>query len=256
MNLQTCGILRVEDRRGYKRGAERLTKMLITGAMDDVLESPEGEVSDHTARDDPGDENNSRIRRGQANRGAGTGPRSDRTMSLATAAREYIWMYDMDHGLSSKEIAVRDGLSVGRIESGAARARELNKRFSQDSPGMPTTGRGRGGHNPPLIPLFPVGAYTPQSPCPHREPIEKGSAFCCMVCHRSGMDEHPALQRDPRTDPAPESKPEPAPEPDLQSKASESLATRKARRRRKFAQRAATAGGCSEESRADDVRSS
>jgi hypothetical protein len=230
--------------------------MLITAAMTNVLESLEGEISVHTARNYPDDENNSRIRREQADRCAGTGSRSDRPMSLATAAREYIWMYDMDHGLSCKEIAVREGLSVGRIESGAARARELNKRFSQDSPGMTIPGKGRGAHNPTLVPLFPVGAYTPQSPCPHREPIERGSAFCCMVCHRSGMDEHPALQRDPRMDPAPESKPEPAPEPALQPKASGSLETRKARRRRKFARQEATAGGCSEESRADDVRSS
>jgi hypothetical protein len=231
--------------------------MLIAAAAADVLESSEGEVSEHLAGDYPGDENNSRRQRGQANRRVETGSRFDRPMSLAIAARDYIWMYDIDHGLCcAKEIAVREGLSVGRIRAGAARARELSKRFSQVSPNMNIFGNNMAVHGHSLIPLFPVGAYTPQSSCPHREPIEKGSAFCCMVCHRSGMDEHPAMQRDSRTDPAPESKPELAPQVAPQPKASESLETRKERRRRKFAQQAETAGGCSEECRADDVRSS
>jgi hypothetical protein len=47
---------------------------------------------------------------------------------------------------------------------------------------------------PRLVPLFPVGAYTPQSMCGHHEPIQRGSLFCCMICHRSGHDDHPALQ--------------------------------------------------------------
>jgi hypothetical protein len=256
MKLQTCGILKVEDRRVHKRGAERSTMMLITAATTGALESSEGEVSEHNVGDYPRNENNSRIHRGRTNRRVGMGAGTDQPMSLATAAREYIWMYDINHGLSDKEIAVREGLSIRRIRSGVERARQLDNRSSQNSQDMTIPGKGRVAHSPPLIPLFPVGAYTPQSPCPHREPIEKGSAFCCMVCHRSGMDEHPALQRDPQTDPAPESKPEPAPQHTLQPKASESLETRKQRRRRKFAQQSAPAGGCSEESRADDVRSS
>jgi hypothetical protein len=47
---------------------------------------------------------------------------------------------------------------------------------------------------PRLEPLFPVGYYTPQSRCPHYGPIERGSVLCCMVCHVSGQDDHPALQ--------------------------------------------------------------
>jgi RNA polymerase sigma factor (sigma-70 family) len=82
---------------------------------------------------------------------------------------------------------------------------------------------------PGLVPLFPVSAFTPQSTCPHRVPIAPGSALCCMVCHRSGIDEHVALQRDPRTDPAPERKPTPPPEP-----GAESRETRRERRRRRF----------------------
>jgi hypothetical protein len=47
---------------------------------------------------------------------------------------------------------------------------------------------------PRLVPLFPVGDYTPHSICGHHGPIERGSLFCCMICHRSGHDDHPALQ--------------------------------------------------------------
>ncbi len=28
----------------------------------------------------------------------------------------------------------------------------------------------------------------------HSGPIERGSVFCCMVCHTSGQDDHPALK--------------------------------------------------------------
>ena len=48
---------------------------------------------------------------------------------------------------------------------------------------------------PQLVPLFPVGNYTPDSQCGHREPIQEGSAFCCMICHMSGQDEHPAVRK-------------------------------------------------------------
>ena len=54
--------------------------------------------------------------------------------------------------------------------------------------------------------LFPIGAFTPRSACPHHGPIRTGSDFCCMVCSQSGVDDHPALMRDPRTDPRPERK--------------------------------------------------
>ncbi len=230
--------------------------MLITPAPADVQESSRGEVPDHREGDYPLNENNSRMRGRQDNRQIGIRPRFDRSMSLVAAAREYIWLYDFNHGISVNEIAAREGLTVGRVRFGVARARGLDKKSSQNFLNMPISWNGDVAHSPRLIPLFPIGAYTPQSDCPHREPIGQGSAFCCMVCHCSGMDDHPTLQRDPRTDPAPESKTEPAPQLALQPKASESLETRKQRRRRKFAQQSATAEGCSDESRADDVRSS
>ena len=41
---------------------------------------------------------------------------------------------------------------------------------------------------PGLLPLFPIGALTPRSECPHRGPITPGTSLCCMVCHASGFD--------------------------------------------------------------------
>lgn len=166
-----------------------------------------------------------------------TGPRSDRTLTLATAAAEYIWLYDLRHGLSVHEIAIREGVSVGRVRYGVKRAQAQEELVSSDAliePLSPSAGTIR---QPRLVPLFPIGPYTPQSACPHRVPIETGSALCCMVCHCSGMDEHPAMQRDPKTDPNPEPKPVLSsarhPEPGAQRE------TRKQRRQKQFAQQAA-----------------
>lgn len=173
-------------------------------------------------------------RRRDSVRRAGTGPRSDRTLTLATAAAEYVWMYDHRHGLSYREIAIREGVSVGRVRFGVKRAR------AQETPASSGAGIGHLSADaetqrpPRLVPLFPIGPYTPQSLCPHRMPIEQGSALCCMVCHRSGMDEHPAMQRDPGTDPSPE--PRPIPTSAQQREVGARRETRKERRRRRFAQ--------------------
>ena len=140
-------------------------------------------------------------------------------MSLASMATEYIWLWDVRHGLSTNEIAMREGLTPRRVQYGVARARALERNCSTDEPVR----------IPPLIPLFPIGHFTPQSACRHHGPIETGSVFCCVVCHCSGIDDHPGLQRDPLTDPAPEPKPTPAP------KKKSARETRKQRRQRVFA---------------------
>ena len=64
-----------------------------------------------------------------------------------------------------------------------------------------------------------------------------------MVCHSSGMDEHPGLRRDPLTDPSPESKPAPAADGVVPSEAGGSRETRKQRRRRLFAEAVAAHAG-------------
>jgi hypothetical protein len=177
----------------------------------------------------------SRSKRGKPARCLGIGPRSDRTLTLATTASEYIWLYDNRHGVSIKEIAAHAGVSVGRVRYGVKRAGAQERDDSQDALSEQSSLRPGSVLPPRLVPLFPIGLYTPLSACPHPEPIQQGSTLCCMVCHCSGMDAHPALQRDPQTDPVRESKPRPAASLAMQPNLSAPHETRKQRRRRKFA---------------------
>jgi DNA-binding CsgD family transcriptional regulator len=144
-------------------------------------------------------------------------PRYSQGMSLATLAKEYIWLWDVRHGISINEIAVREGISVRRVQAGVSRSRAQEDNCEVETADRP----------PRLIPLFPVGSYTPQSACRHLRPLEQGSLFYCVVCHSSGIDDHPALQRDPLTDPSPEPKPAPAPKKTARE-------TRRQRRQRVF----------------------
>ena len=143
--------------------------------------------------------------------------RRSRGWSLETAAREFVWLWDSRHGTSFMEIANREGVTPSRVRFGVARARSHER-----------SARGSGPTHPPrLSPLFPVGPYTPTSPCGHDRPIRIGSSLCCMVCHVSGLDGHPAFARDPKTDPAPEP---PLPETPLAAKPAKE--TRKQKRKR------------------------
>jgi RNA polymerase sigma factor (sigma-70 family) len=59
-----------------------------------------------------------------------------------------------------------------------------------------------------LRPIWPAILFTPRSTCNHhRRPIPTGDLEVCMVCHQSGVDAHPELLTDPRTDPKPERRP-------------------------------------------------
>jgi hypothetical protein len=149
-------------------------------------------------------------------------PKMSREITLEMAAKEYIWLWDRRHGISFAALAAREGLSISRVRFGVARARAQERATVIATSIRP----------PRLVPLFPIGAYTPQSPCGHKRPIKPGSSLCCMVCHTSGMDRHPALRRDPRTDPAPEPKPKP---PVAQTKSQRE--TRKKRRQRLYGAR-------------------
>jgi hypothetical protein len=178
-----------------------------------------------------GEENRSRRGRGRTKKSrwkrSAAQWRTSRAMTLAVAAKEYIWLWDKRHGISANEIATRAGLSIRRVREGIKNAEEQEKRHGLSTTwGSPSDA---GGRSPQLIPIFPLGSYTPQSPCAHYRPIRAGSLCCCMVCHLSGIDGHPALRRDPRTDPSPE--PKPAPPPPKKN----GVETRKQRRGRQFA---------------------
>jgi hypothetical protein len=165
------------------------------------------------------------------------GPSTDQSLTLEVAARDYIWLYDFRRGIGCGKIAALEGVNVRQVQEGIERARKLERKYSKDALIEDLKPGGLGDIGFRLTPLFPIGAFTPQSTCPHRDPMKRGSGFCCMVCHASGMDEHPGLRRDPATDPSPEpenaeesvegaSRPGPSPSPE----------TRKQRRRRQFAE--------------------
>lgn len=178
---------------------------------------------------------------GDGNRSGRPGPKGKRPLTLAVAAQEYVWLYDSRHGTSCQIIANRDRVSVHQVRRGIKRAAALEAKFAKDDLTEQIKPGRWGDVGCRLVPLFPIGPFTPQSACPHHEAIERGSRFCCMVCHASGMDDHPGLRRDPQTDPAPEPDPAPAPaiaEADLSDSSRE---TRRQRRRRRFAESAAVA---------------
>ena len=160
----------------------------------------------------------------------------DRTLTLEVAAREWMWLYDHRHGMSLAEIAGYEGLSIERVQFGVERSEAHERKASKDDL-IECLKSGRlDDIGFRLVPLFPIGAFIPQSTCPHHDSIGRGSRLCCMVCHSSGMDEHPGLRRDALTDPLPEPKPAPAPESVAPSKAAGRQETRKQRRRRLFAE--------------------
>jgi hypothetical protein len=168
-------------------------------------------------------------------------PRSERALTLSVAAMEYIWLYDRRHGVRVEEIAAREGVAVDRVRFGIRRAEAQESRLSKDDL-IEDLKPGRSGDlGFRLIPLFPIGAFTPQTPCPHHRAIQRGSTLCCMVCHASGMDDHPGLRREPETDPAPELQTASALEDPAPDKAVAVHETRKQRRRRLYAESCAVA---------------
>jgi hypothetical protein len=201
------------------------------------VDSAEGQARSQEERGDVQCGTDPRTSHGSAVRSAEIEPRFDRTLTLATAAREYIWLYDYEHGVSRAEIAAREGLSVSRVQFGLCRARAVKR--AAEAQGDAALGLALAGSDlvrqPRLVPLFPIGPYTPESACPHRGPIRRGLVFCCMVCHRSGMDGHPALRRDPLTDPIPDPKPPPSSTPVMRPRSNAPRETRRERRRRMFA---------------------
>jgi hypothetical protein len=141
-------------------------------------------------------------------------------ISLAVLAREFIWLWDARHGVSTQEIAQREGLSSRRVRFGISRAQAHDTSVKGDTTAF----------RPPLLtPLFPIPAYTPHSGCAHHGPIKQGSVICCMVCHQSGVDGHPGLQRDPATDPKPEPDPSSTAPPTTKKTARETRKQRRAR---------------------------
>jgi hypothetical protein len=143
-------------------------------------------------------------------------------LEASAPSREYVWLWDVEHGRSVAEVSRREGVSTRRIRQGIA--------FARGS--IPDTGdtAAKEPLRPPrLEPLFPVLAYTPFSACPHYGRMRDGTRMCCMICHLTGVEAHPALQRDRGSEPKPEKKP-----PVVVVKPAK-VETRRERRARQFA---------------------
>jgi len=141
----------------------------------------------------------------------------DRSEEVPVSLKELGWLDKVSRGYTTAQIARSEHLSVRRIQHGVARARTSESKVQARKPIRP----------PRLVPLFPIGPFTPSSACPHHGPIPAGSVLCCMVCSRSGIDGHPALKRDRLTDPQRDPKLSPV-------SAAAGPETRKERRKRRF----------------------
>jgi len=151
---------------------------------------------------------------------------------LATMARSTLWLRAWQAGIPLVKIAVKEGLTVRRIQAGITDAALWN-----NGPDLKIKFRSESKGNLVLRPLFPIAEFTPKSPCPlhpgknHPNPKHHKwrSSLTCMVCHRSGRDNDPRLWIDPRT--APKKDPVVPPKPAERE-------TRKARRAKRFAGKA------------------
>ena len=151
--------------------------------------------------------------------------------SLETSIRDYVWLRDSQGKMSEKEPAVRERNRTQWISPALNQTRAVLTSRSFQFSWRP----------PQLIPLFPVGNYTPSSPCAHRSRIERGSFFCCMICHASGQDDHPALQNNWPVELNSEVNWDATFRSSKYSKQKISLETRKQRRQRLFARISNTA---------------
>jgi hypothetical protein len=142
---------------------------------------------------------------------------------LDTPVKEYVWLWNSHDTTSAEEPAVRERNRTQWVPSALARASRVISSRSTQIIRRP----------PQLVPLFPVGSYTPDSQCAHRGPIERGSVLCCMICHTSGQDDHPALQNNWSIELKSEAKWN-ATFPNKYPKQRISLETRKQRRQRLF----------------------
>ncbi len=178
--------------------------------------------------------------------------KSNRVGDVIRAFRDDEWLrLHEEEGKSIVELAEEAGMSVRHVKrslSQARKARESRIRDGGDASSSLALGGDAlesesGAIRAPawleLVPLFPVGPFTPASECPHRGPIPEGSLLCCMVCSASGVDGHPALARNPATDPRPEPKPRrsrrsSATRPEEAGEAESKPETRRKRRSRVF----------------------
>ena len=154
--------------------------------------------------------------------------------ALSRIVRFWRWLDDWRSGLPVRKIALREKLTVRRIQQGIAQAMA----YEAEAPPSIKIHREIPPPAPNLEPLFPMGGiyFTPTTPCPkhpgkqHPNPRYRRwrSKMVCMVCHRSGQDAR--IKRDPINDTKPDPKP-PETKPQPQK-------TRREKRKQKYGNQA------------------
>ena len=123
---------------------------------------------------------------------------------LATHQR-FLWLDLVERGCTTATIAARWKVSRVSVELAIEEARAQVAAFVEARRLMTP---------PPLYLTFPIAGLFPSSTCPHdRVPMPDGSLGCCAVCHQSGRENHPVLDRfpafEPKPDPVPVAEAEP-----------------------------------------------
>jgi hypothetical protein len=108
----------------------------------------------------------------------------------------FLWLDLIFEGLSPAAVAGRYRVSTRTVQLAIATARAELEAFAESRRLLAP---------PPLTLFFPINGLFPISRCDHdRVAIPHGSVACCAVCHRSGRDNHPALDRFPAVEPKPD----------------------------------------------------
>jgi hypothetical protein len=110
--------------------------------------------------------------------------------------RRFTWLARSDSGQSTRSIAQEYSLSQRTIQHEIKLAKEEVTAFVESRRLMRV---------PKLVLFFPINGLFPFSRCRHDVvPLPHSTKLCCAICHRSGVDNHPALQRHPRFEPRPD----------------------------------------------------
>lgn len=83
-------------------------------------------------------------------------------------------------GKSPRVIALALGVGRNTVYRGLAAAREREREADRAGPRRPA--------DPSCFVIWPMGPYTPTSPCGHKGPIREGSEGYCPRCHQYGRE--------------------------------------------------------------------
>ena len=148
-------------------------------------------------------------------------PRTRSETSSSIHARELVWLDEIRRGYSIKEIARRDRLGCRRTQHGVFRARERGNQSRIREPRFSNDLHGRNGKITAVreewCGTIPIArrdwfrSFQSERSLPDRHAGITGRSGPAPTSadglpSQSGVDDHPALKRDPRTDPRPERK--------------------------------------------------